>query len=112
MNFDDEARAGLLCHLVVGEPVSMGRTGDWLNTGHLVELVRVWMNANGAWCDWQDRVVIARIAADFAPDVLATFSLTSGKMLASRYADGWRLDYQQSMVCERHDRSASRLGHA
>jgi hypothetical protein len=32
MNSDDEARAGLLCYLVVGEPVSMARTGNWLNT--------------------------------------------------------------------------------
>jgi hypothetical protein len=79
MNLDDETRAGLLCYLVVGELVSMARTGDWLNTGHLVELARIWMNANGAGCDWQDRVVIARMAADFAPDVLATFNLTSEK---------------------------------
>ena len=76
MNFDDDARAELLCYLVVGELVSMARTGDWLNTGHLVELARIWMNANGAGCDWQDRVVIARMAADFASDVLATFNLT------------------------------------
>ena len=88
MNLDDETRAGLLCYLVVGELVSMARTGDWLNTGHLVELARIWMNANGAGCDWQDRVVIARMAADFGPDVLATFNLTSKKMLAPQFADG------------------------
>jgi len=82
MNFDDDARAELLCYLVVGELVSMARTGDWLNTGHLVELARLWMHANGARCDWQDRVVIAHMAADFAPDVLATLNLTSEKMLA------------------------------
>ena len=52
------------------------------------------------------------MAADFAPDVLATFNLTSEKMLASLFIDGWRLDYQQSMVCEIHDRCASRLRHA
>ena len=74
MNFDDEAPAGLPCHLVVGEPVSMARAGDGLNTRHLISLVRVWMNANGARCDWPDRVVIARMAADLAPDVLATRS--------------------------------------
>jgi hypothetical protein len=48
MNFDDEARGRLLWYLVIGGLVSMARTSDWLNTGHLVELVRVWMNANGA----------------------------------------------------------------
>ena len=112
MNLDDEARDRLLCHLVVGEPVSMVRTSDWLNTGHLVELARLWMHANGARCDWQDRVVIAHMAADFAPDVLATLNLTSEKMLASLFADGWRLDYRQPVVCEIHDRCASRLRHA
>jgi hypothetical protein len=53
MNLDDEARDRLLCHLVVDESVSVARTGGWLNTGHLVELARIWMNANGARCDWQ-----------------------------------------------------------
>jgi hypothetical protein len=42
-NSDDEARAGLLCYFVVGEPVSMARTGNWLNTGHPVEPGRVWI---------------------------------------------------------------------
>ncbi|WP_284692628.1 hypothetical protein [Paraburkholderia terrae] len=36
--FDDEARAEMLCYLVVGELVAMARTGDWLRTDHLVEL--------------------------------------------------------------------------
>ena len=67
MNSDDEARAGLPGYLVVGEPVSMARTGNWLNTGHLVEPGRIWMHANGAQCEWQDRGVIAHMAADFAP---------------------------------------------
>ena len=56
--------------------------------------------------------MIARMAADFAPDVLATFDLTSEKMLASLSADAWRLDSRQAAVCEMHDRCASRLRHA
>lgn len=44
--FDDEARGELLCYLVVGELVAMARTGNWLKTGHLVELAHIWMNAN------------------------------------------------------------------
>ena len=66
----------------------MARTGYGLNTGHLVEPGRIWMHANGAQCEWQDRGVIARMAAEFAPDVLATFNLTSEKMLAPLFADG------------------------
>jgi len=48
LSFDDEARAEMLCYLVVGELVAMARTGDWLRTGQLVELARLWMHANGA----------------------------------------------------------------
>jgi hypothetical protein len=51
-------------------------------------LGRIWMNANAERWDWQDRGVIARMAAEFAPDVLATFNLTSEKMLAPLFADG------------------------
>jgi hypothetical protein len=95
LSFDDEARAELLCYLVIGELLSMARTDTGLRTAHLVELARIWMHADGARCDWQERVAIARMAADFAPDVLATFNLTSETMLASLIADGWRLDYRQ-----------------
>jgi hypothetical protein len=51
--FDDEARAEMLCYLVVGELVTMARTGDWLRTDHLVELSLVWMRANGANPEWR-----------------------------------------------------------
>ncbi|MCX4156174.1 MULTISPECIES: hypothetical protein [Paraburkholderia] len=35
-NLDDEARAELLCYLVVGQLVARARTGEWLRTDHLV----------------------------------------------------------------------------
>ncbi|BFG74306.1 hypothetical protein PTKU46_23390 [Paraburkholderia terrae] len=75
MIFDDESRAEMLCYLVVGELVAMAGTGDWLKTDHLVELSRIWLHANGAQFEWQERINIARIAAEFAPDVLATIEL-------------------------------------
>ncbi|AUT60247.1 hypothetical protein [Paraburkholderia terrae] len=109
MIFDDESRAEMLCYFVVGELVAMARTGDWLKTDHLVELSRIWLHANGAQFEWQERISIARIAAEFAPDVLATIELRTEKTLASLFTDGWRLDYRVPVVCEIHDRCAARL---
>ncbi|WP_162601040.1 hypothetical protein [Paraburkholderia sp. C35] len=109
MSLDDEARAEMLCYLVVGELVSMARTQDWLNTGHLVELSRIWMHANGAICDWQERIEIARMAADLAPDILATFGLDTEKALTALFANARRLDYRLPVVCQIHDRCAARL---
>jgi hypothetical protein len=85
-----------------------GRTGDWLKTGHPVELARIWMHANGTRCDWQERVAIARMAADLAPGGLAAFSLTTEKAFAPLFKNGWCLDYRPA-VCDIHDRYAARL---
>jgi hypothetical protein len=41
-NLDDEARAELLCYLVVGQLAARARTGEWLRTDHLVESTRIW----------------------------------------------------------------------
>lgn len=88
-NFDDEARAELLCYLVVGELVAMARTGEWLRTDHLVESSRIWLRANGATCDWQDRVALAGAAVRFAPDILAAFKLTpSARSIRFSSTDG------------------------
>jgi len=77
--FDDEARGELLCYLVVGELVAMARTGDWLKTGHLVELAHIWMNANGARSDWQEHIAVTRMAADLAPGCPRRFRPHDGK---------------------------------
>jgi hypothetical protein len=107
--FDDEARAEMLCYLVVGELVAMARTGDWLRTDHLVELSLIWMHANGAQPEWRDHISIVRMAAELAPDVLATFGLRTGEALALLFTDGGRLDYRVPLVGEIHDQCAARL---
>jgi hypothetical protein len=109
LSFDDEARGELLCYLVVGELVAIARTGDWLKTIHLIELAHIWMNAHGARCDWQERVAIARMAADLAPDILASYNLLTERMLVQLFTDGWRLDYRRPVVREVHDICATRL---
>jgi hypothetical protein len=110
--FDDEARAEMLCYLVVGELVAMARTGDWLRTDHLVELSAIWMRANGAQPEWRDRISIVRMAVDLAPDVQATFGLRSEQALASLFTGGGRLDYRVPVVGEIHDRCVARLQRA
>lgn len=67
LNFDDEALTELLCYLVVAELVAMARSGEWLRTDHLVESARIWLKANGATCEWQERVRLARVAAELLP---------------------------------------------
>jgi hypothetical protein len=99
---DDEARAELLCYLVIGELVAMARTGSWLRTDHLVESSRIWLKANGTTCHWQDRIALAAAAAELAPGILRTFPLTTERSLAPLFADGWRLDYRSPIVCDIH----------
>ncbi len=65
----NEARAELLCYLVIGELVAMARTGNWLRTDHLVESSRIWLKTSGATCHWQDRIALAAAAAELAPSV-------------------------------------------
>ncbi|CAD6538028.1 hypothetical protein [Paraburkholderia metrosideri] len=101
-NFDDDARAAMLCYLVVAELVAMASTGEWLRTDHIVESSRIWMSANGVACDWQDRVALAGAAVLLAPDILEAFKLTTGRSLTPLFSDGWMLDYQSPIVCETH----------
>ncbi len=103
LNFDSDARAELLCYLVVSELVAKAMTGEWLRTDHLVESTRLWLAENGADCDWQDGVAIARLAADLAPAILASFHVTAGKELAALFAGGWRLDYRSPVVRDIHE---------
>ncbi|MFM0414769.1 hypothetical protein [Paraburkholderia aromaticivorans] len=83
LSVDDDARAEMLCYLVIGELVAKARTDE---------------TANGAKCDWQDRVALAQNAAEFAPKVLASFQIATEQSLTPLFADGWMLDYRSSIV--------------
>jgi hypothetical protein len=87
----------------------MARTGEWLRTGQFVESARIWMTANGAKCDWQDRVALAQTAAEFAPKVLASFQIATEQSLTPLFADGWMRDYRSSIVCDIHQVCDARL---
>ena len=109
MNFDRETRAELLCYLVVSELVAQAMTGEWLRTDHLVASIRVWLGGNRRECDWQDRLTIACLAAEMAPEVLAAYQLTAKKDLAELFEEGWRLDYRSPVVRGLHEACAMRL---
>ena len=105
----DEARAELLCYLVVAELVARARTGEWLRTDHLVESGRIWCKANGAHLDWQERVPLGQIAVDLAPQVMETFDLMMERSLVPLFIDGWMLDYASPVVCGIHEVCVTRL---
>lgn len=106
---DEEARAELLCYLVVAELVARARTGEWLRTDHLVESGRIWCKANGAHLDWQERILLGQIAAGLAPHVMETFGLMMERSLVPLFIDGWMLDYASPVVCGIHEVCADRL---
>ncbi|PRX32227.1 hypothetical protein B0G75_104246 [Paraburkholderia sp. BL18I3N2] len=106
---NDDARAELLCYLVVAQLVAMARTGEWLRTDHLVESGRIWCKANGAHFDWQERIALGQIAAEMAPQVMETFGLTRERSLVPLFRDGWMLDYASPVVCGIHEVCRVRL---
>lgn len=59
---DEEARAELLCYLVVGQIIAVSRTGEWLRTDHLVESIRIWLASNGAEASWSERFQLGALS--------------------------------------------------
>jgi hypothetical protein len=97
-NLDDEARAELLCYLVVGQLVARARTGDWLRTNHVVELLNIWLGGNGAHANWLDRVHLGAISEKIALDFAGLPGAADSNSLARLYTDGWRMDYRSPIV--------------
>lgn len=100
---DDEARAELLCYLVVGQLVAIDRTGTQLRTDHVIESARIWLANNGAECDWQERARLSQWSAELAPEFLPYPDLHDAEQLAKLFTDGWRLDYRSAAVQRIHD---------
>jgi len=71
--------------------------------------MRVWLGGNRRECDWQDRLTIARLAAELAPEVLTSFQLTAKMDLAALFEEGWRLDYCSPVVHDIHELCARQL---
>jgi hypothetical protein len=102
-NLDRDARAELLCYLVVAQLAAHARTGEWLRTDHLVESARMWTDSNGAHGAWLARSELGQASATIAPDFLKVSALCDSGSLAMLFTDGWRLDYRCRLVRWLHD---------
>ena len=96
--FDDEARAELLCYLVVGQLVAQARTGKWLRTDHLVESMSIWLSGNGAYADWLGRLRLGALSEKVALDFAEQPRFADAASLAKLFTDGWHLDYRSPIV--------------
>jgi hypothetical protein len=97
-NLDDEARAELLCYLVVGQLVARARTGSWLRTDHVVEILSIWANGNGAQVDWLDRLHLGALSEQVVLDFAELPGFADSDSLAQLFTDGWRLDYRSPIA--------------
>lgn len=98
VSLDDEARAELLCYLVVAQLVARARTGEWLRTDHLVESTRIWLAGNGADASWEERVRLGALSEKVAWGFVDIPQFADPGWLAKLFTDGWRLDYRSPIV--------------
>jgi len=108
-SLDEEARAELLCHLVVAQLLARAKTEEWLRTDHLVESTRIWAHANGATPRWTESVRLSQLSVHLASSIWAIELLRDAGELAQLFTDGWRLDYRSPIVRGIHDVCAARL---
>ncbi|SHK26014.1 hypothetical protein [Paraburkholderia terricola] len=99
-NLDDQARAELLCYLVVGQLVARARTSGWMRTVHVEELLSIWLNGNGARADWMDCVHLRALSEKVALGFAGFPMFADSYFLAQLFTDGWRLDYRSPVVCK------------
>ncbi|CAE6855495.1 hypothetical protein R75465_07393 [Paraburkholderia aspalathi] len=97
-NLDDEARAELLCYLVVAQLVALARTGGWLRTDHVVESLTIWLKGNGARAVWHDRLRLGALSEKVALDFAGLPAFVDSDSLAQLFTDGWRMDYRSPLV--------------
>ncbi|WP_421377163.1 hypothetical protein ACOCG7_05900 [Paraburkholderia sp. DD10] len=113
-NLDDQARAELLCYLVVGQLVARARTSGWMRTDHVVELLSIWLNGNGARADWTDCVHLGALSEKVALGFAEFPMFADSYFLAQLFTDGWRLDYPLTKcsqdLCSLRRRVAAELG--
>jgi hypothetical protein len=95
---DDAERADLLCFRLMAQLIGHASTGDWLRTDRVVEATRMWLASNSAECDWLDRVKLAELSADLAPQLIVFPYFRDAKELVKLFVDGWQLDYRSPIV--------------
>ncbi|WP_051672697.1 hypothetical protein [Caballeronia glathei] len=106
-NLDAEARAELLCYLVVSHLVARAMVGEWLTVEQIYESARIWLRANGGSADWPERLQLARMSLELAPRIAVLPFPKDEASLGKLFADRWQLDYRSAIVrgiydaCER-----------
>lgn len=108
-NLDNEARAELLCYLIVAQLVTYSQTGEWLRTTHMIESARIWLASNGGTCSWLERRKLADASVGLSPDFFRRPGFNDSATLARLFTDGWRLDYRSQAVRDIHDRCVLHL---
>jgi hypothetical protein len=88
----------LLCFLVLVQLVGHATTSGWQRNDHFVAATRMWLASSSAVCDWIERVKLARMSADIAPQFLVFPCFRNAKEIVKMFADGWRLDYRSPIV--------------
>ncbi|CAM2151147.1 hypothetical protein WCQ02_23450 [Paraburkholderia tropica] len=111
MQVDDEAKAELLCFLVMGHLVAIARTGRQLRTDHLIESSVLWLQSHGAECDWLDRAKIVEASRAVARQAFARpYPKDEAGLLKLFNLDaGWFLDYRSPIVQEIHATAVATL---
>src|ERR1700742_3482403 len=85
---DDEAGAELPCYLVVGQLVARARTGEWLRTDHLVELLSIWARGNGTQLGWLERVQLGHLSEQVASRFAGNAMFADPTALAKLFTNG------------------------
>ena len=107
-NLDEAARAELLCDLVVSQLIARIRTGAWLRIDQRIESVRVWLAANGGFCDWIERAALCDISIEIASHFQSREFFAAAE-LAKMLINRVRLDYRRLSTQTLHNICAARL---
>lgn len=97
-NLDREARAELLCYLVVSQLTARALTGTWLSASNVIESLRIWLRANGASADWMDRLAVAGAAEEVAQSLTINFPTDEHSLARLFCVDRWQLDHRSPTV--------------
>jgi hypothetical protein len=97
-NLDGEARAELLCYLVVSQLTARALTGEWLSASNVIESLRIWLRTNGASTNWEERLALAGAAEELARSLSIHFPVDEHSLVQLFHVDRWHLDHRSPTV--------------